>query len=241
MLRSVFRGLAHALLLSGAVAAFGAPASDRIVLEVGRGLDGRGAVLSNVAVEIEGGRIAAVTPRRGSVAGAGRIYDLSRLTVLPGLIDVHDHLVWHFTRKQRLHTDGDGEAPGEAALAAAANAYATLASGVTTAQSPGSREDAALREAIAAGLPGPRLLTSLEPLDADSGGPAALEKAVKERKAQGADLVKIFASKSIRDGGGPTMSQEQLDAACGEARRVGLRTLVHAHSSEACTSTRSAA
>jgi imidazolonepropionase-like amidohydrolase len=45
-------------------------------------------------------------------------------------------------------------------------------------------------------------------------------------------MIKIFASKSIRDGGAPTLSQEQLDAACGEAKALGLRTLVHAHSVE---------
>ena len=55
---------------------------------------------------------------------------------------------------------------------------------------------------------------------------------MRERKAQGADLIKIFASKSIREGGGITMTQAQLDAACGEAKSVGLRAIVHAHSAE---------
>ena len=41
--------------------------------------------------------------------------------------------------------------------------------------------------------------------------------------------MKIFASKSIRDAGVPTLSQEQLDAACGEATKLGLRSVVHAH------------
>jgi imidazolonepropionase-like amidohydrolase len=45
----------------------------------------------------------------------------------------------------------------------------------------------------------------------------------------GANLIKIFASKSIRQGGGMTLSQEQLDAACDEAKKQGLRTLVHAY------------
>jgi imidazolonepropionase-like amidohydrolase len=55
---------------------------------------------------------------------------------------------------------------------------------------------------------------------------------VRKQKEQGADLIKIFASESIRDGGGPTLSQEQLDAACGEARALGLRSVVHAHGPE---------
>jgi imidazolonepropionase-like amidohydrolase len=55
---------------------------------------------------------------------------------------------------------------------------------------------------------------------------------VRERKQAGADLIKLFASKSIRDGGARTMTDAQLEAACGEAKALGLRTLVHAHSAE---------
>jgi imidazolonepropionase-like amidohydrolase len=189
--------------------------------------------MNGVTIEIEGDRIVAVGPSRHGRPTGARVYDLSGATVLPGLIDVHDHIVWHFNRQGRLHTDADGETPAEGALAAAANAYATLLAGVTTLQSPGSPGDGPLRDAIASGAPGPRVLTSLEPLDASVGGPAELRRAVDERKSAGADLVKIFASESIRDGGGPTMTLEQLEAACGEARSLGLRTLVHAHSAEA--------
>jgi len=223
------------LLVAGVLAASSAPqsaAGERTVLRTSRALDGRGAELRNVDIVVEGGRIASVGPGRQPQAG-DVVYDLSRLTVLPGLVDVHDHLVWHFTEKDRLHVDGDGEGAGRGALAAARNAWATLAAGFTTVQSPGSPEDADLRSAIASGLPGPRVLTSLEPLSDETGDPEQLRVAVRERKAQGADLIKIFASKSIREGGGPTLSQEQLDAACGEARGLGLRTLVHAHSAEA--------
>lgn len=45
----------------------------------------------------------------------------------------------------------------------------------------------------------------------------------------GADLMKIFASQSIRQGGGPTLTQDQLNAACDQAKKDGLRTLVHAY------------
>src|SRR5262249_39740804 len=62
--------------------------------------------------------------------------------------------------------------------------------------------------------------------------PQRLRELVRQRAAAGADLIKIFASKSIREEGAQTMTQEQLDAACGEARARGLRTLVHAHSPE---------
>ena len=59
-----------------------------------------------------------------------------------------------------------------------------------------------------------------------------MRKAVRDLKDAGAQLIKIFASASIRDGGKQTMTDEQLLAACGEAKTLGLRTLVHAHSPE---------
>ena len=98
----------------------------------------------------------------------------------------------------------------------------------------GSRSDADLRDWIATqGLPGPRMLTSLDPLTDRSGGPDSLRALVRQRKAQGADVIKLFASASIREGGQQTMTDSQLVAACGEAKAVGLRTLVHAHSAAA--------
>ena len=74
------------------------------------------------------------------------------------------------------------------------------------------------------------MLTSLEALTETSGRPEKLRELVRERKQQGADLIKIFASKSIREGGAQTMTDAQLQAACGEAKALGLRAIVHAHS-----------
>ena len=183
-----------------------------------------------VLIVIEGGRISRVTP---APAGSAVDYDLGGLTVLPGLIDVHDHIGWHFTRKERTHVEGDGESAAEEALAGAGNAWTTLLAGFTTVQSPGSASDRELRDAVARGvIPGPRVLTSLEPLTDKTGTPAQLRETVRQRAAAGADLIKLFASKSIREGGAQTMSQEQLDAACGEAKTHHLRAAVHAHGVE---------
>jgi len=177
--------------------------------------------------------VGADSAARSAPPAGARIYDLGRLTVLPGLIDVHAHPSWYFTPAARLHTEKDGDSPAHAVLAEAGNAYATLRAGFTSLQSPGAPEDKEVRDAIARGeIPGPRLLTSLEPLNDGTSGPEELRKAVAQRKADGADFVKIFASKSIREGGAQTLSDAQLEAACGEARALGLRTLVHAHSPE---------
>jgi imidazolonepropionase-like amidohydrolase len=184
----------------------------------------------NVDIVVVGNRIERIVPRAAVGAGA-RLIDLGDRTVLPGLIDAHAHPAWYFNRKNRLHTPDDGDTPAQSMLAAAANAYATLRAGFTTIQSVGSRTDADLRDWISMqGLPGPRILTSLDPLIDKSPSPDSLRALVRQRKAQGADLIKIFASGSIREGGQQTMSDSQLVAACGEAKALGLRTLVHAHS-----------
>jgi len=203
------------------------------VIRAGRVLDGTGRTIPNATVVVRGTRIVSVGPNATVPPGA-RMYDLSTLTLLPGLIDAHDHLAWHFNPQGRYHQGReDGETEFEGALAIAGNANATLRGGITTSQSLGSPEDKPLRAAIAADqIPGPRLLTSLTPLSERSGGPDTLRQLVRQRKDEGADVIKLFASKSIREGGAQTMTDEQLIAACGEAKAVGLRSVVHAHSAE---------
>jgi len=83
-------------------------------------------------------------------------------------------------------------------------------------------------------LPGPRLLTSLAWVVGDTTTSIdTLRATVRKRVADGADLVKIFASKSIREGGGPTLTEAQVKAACDEAKALGKRSVVHAHAAEA--------
>ena len=221
-------------ILCAAVAAFalafaGEAQEKPVVVRVSTMLDGRGHVLHDQRITVEGGRITSVEPDKGGAAGAG--YDLRGLTVLPGWIDAHVHITYHFGPNGRA--EDKSETPQQAAYAAAANAWATLEAGFTTVQSVGSPDDKPLRDAINAGaLPGPRILTSLEPFFSTKPTPEELRKEVDQRKADGADLIKIFASKSIREGGAQTLSDEQLAALCGEAKAQGLRTLVHAHSPE---------
>ena len=221
--------LAVALTLgAGSLAAQGTP----ILLRAGKMLDGKGGASANVDILVQDGRIVRVGPR-GAVPAGARVVDLGTRTVLPGLIDAHVHPVWYFNSKGRLHTRDDGDTPTQGTAAALSNVSAMLNAGFTTIQSVGSPDDALLRDSLASRGTGPRLLTSLEPLTDRSGGPDSLRALVRQRKRQGADLIKIFASASIRDGGAQTMTDAQLTAACGEAKAVGLRTLVHAHSAEA--------
>lgn len=204
------------------------------VLRAARVLDGTGRVLTRQDIVLQGGRITSIKPAVGPLPAGG--IDLGDRTVLPGLIDTHVHLGWYINSQDKMHTDGDGDAPGVSALAHAANAWATLRAGFTTVQSIGEADNAPLRDAINRGhIPGPRVLTSLGSMNERTRGgtPDSLRAAVRRFKQMGADVIKIFASKSIRDGGEATMSVEQLQAACGESTAHGLRSVVHAHSADA--------
>jgi imidazolonepropionase-like amidohydrolase len=199
----------------------------RIVIAASELLDGKGHILHDMQIVIEGSKIVAVRP-----ASAGPVdYDLRGLTVLPGWIDAHVHITWSFG-KDGKNVGASGTTQDDA-YQAASNAWVTLMAGFTTVQSVGSPNDLPLRDAIAKGIiPGPRILTAVEPLEGRgeaTGTPEEIRAFVRKQKEAGADLIKIFASKSIRYGGGMTLSQEQLNAACDEAKKLGLRTLVHAY------------
>src|SRR5437899_1208962 len=202
----------------------------RIVIAASTVLDGKGKVLRDARIVVEGEKIAAVETKIDK--GAGPVdYDLRGLTVLPGWIDAHAHITWNFGKDGK--NAGMGGTTQEDAYQSASNAWVTLMAGFTTIQSPGAANDIPLRDAIAKGkLAGPRILTAVEPLFGQgekTGTPEEIRAFVRKQKQAGADVIKIFASQSIRQGGGMTLSQEQLNAACDEANKQGLRTLVHAY------------
>ena len=196
--------------------------SKRIVIAASAVLDGKGHVLHDTRMVIDGSKIVAIDPKAGPVD-----YDLRGLTVLPGWIDVHVHIGWFFGKDGKLA--GAGATAEEAAYAAASTAWVTLMAGFTTVQDMGS--PTTLRDAIAEGmLPGPRILTAVEPLTGrgeQTGTPDEIRAFVRKQKKAGADLIKIYASGGMRQGR-MTLSQEQLNAACDEAKKQNLRTLVHA-------------
>jgi imidazolonepropionase-like amidohydrolase len=200
-----------------------------LTIKAARIIDGRGHLLQNAAVIVEAGKILRTDEHPGRAD-----YDLGDRTLMPGGIDTHVHIGWHFNAKTGKSVPGEdrGESPDEAVLYAAENAYRTLMGGVTTVQSLGAPVDKPLRDAIARGtLPGPRILTALDPIF-EPKPPEALREHVRKAAAAGADVIKVFASESIRTGGGPTMSQEQMNAICGEAAAQHLRVAVHAHGPE---------
>ncbi|MDP6372969.1 MAG: amidohydrolase family protein [Vicinamibacterales bacterium] len=210
----------------------GAEANQTVVLRTARVLDGTGDVLENRDIVVRAGSIAELLP-----AGRGRgdvVYDLTEVTVLPGYIDTHVHISRHFDAGGRLHPPEEVDDIGHLTLYGAENAYRTLMSGVTTVQSLGAAEDAELKAWIERGtIPGPRVLSSLGAVRSDTGTPAEIRAFVRDRAEAGADVVKIFAATSIRFGGVTNLSAAQLEAACGEARAQGLRSVVHLHRPDA--------
>jgi quinoprotein glucose dehydrogenase len=204
----------------------GPPEQETITILAGTVLDGRGGSVENALITVRGGRIVSVEPAGTQTP----THDLADYTVMPGGIDTHVHINWHFDADGRTHS-ARGETREQQLAFAAENARITLNAGITTVQSLGSNIDGALRDSIAAGvLTGPRVITSLGSIS--GGEPEAMRARVRQFRDNGADVIKIFASASIRSGGPATLSQEQLDAACGEATALGLRSAVHAHGPE---------
>src|SRR6266849_558182 len=91
----------------------------RIVIAASTVLDGKGRVLRNTRIVIEGAKIVAIDPKAGPID-----YDLRGLTVLPGWIDAHAHVIWGVGKDGK--NAGSGGTTQDAAYQAASNAWVTL-------------------------------------------------------------------------------------------------------------------
>jgi imidazolonepropionase-like amidohydrolase len=234
-------------------------AADPVVLKAARLVDGRGGPpLAPAMLRVEGDRIAEVGAKVAVPAGA-RVIELGEATLLPGLIDLHTHLTGrpdvHWEEALTKTT------PPDDALWGAHYARITLLKGFTTCREMGPNwpyVDVALRDAIERGaVPGPRLLVSGNYVSSTGGagdarqfsiyvevpiarnladGPEEIVKAVRTNFKHGADFIKILAtgavlSKGISPGA-QQYSDEELQAAVGEARRWGRVVAAHAHGTE---------
>src|ERR1035438_631087 len=90
-------------------------AQKRIVIAASALLDGKGRVLHDTRIVVEGSKIIAIDPKAGPVD-----YDLRGLTVLPGWIDAHVHITWSFGRDGK---NGSASTTEEASYSAASNAW----------------------------------------------------------------------------------------------------------------------
>src|SRR6266853_343131 len=226
----------------------GAESQNAVVIHAGQLFDGKSdRLLSKQVIVIQGDRIAEVGPE-GSVkipAGAEEI-NLGTGTVLPGLIESHNHL---FKIGDYPGTGAEGSVPATIVpgtpfsppfitLLAAKNAKLDLESGFTTARdlSSGSTADVDLRNAINEGLvPGPRMRVATEGLRGSIAGPRYFHlvdspwegrKQVRIQLKNGADFIKIYAAEITGD---PTMTLEEEQAIVDEAHRQGVRVACTAH------------
>jgi imidazolonepropionase-like amidohydrolase len=239
-----------ALGLSGSCLA--AEGQRTVVIRAGQLFDGKSdRLVSNQVIVIQGERIAEVGPA-GCVripAGAEDI-DLATGTVLPGLIEGHNHL---FKVGDYPGTGADAVVPAEIkpgtpfspgylTLLAAKNAKLDLESGFTTARdlSSGSTLDVDLRDAINAGVvPGPRMVIATEGLRGSTYGPRYFHlvdspwegrKQVRIQLKNGADFIKIYANNlAPTPYAGPTLTREEQEAIVDEAHRQGVRVACTAH------------
>ena len=204
-------------------------------------------VLEGCVLEIADGRIADVRPWTPDPADT-EVVDLGDVTVLPGLIDVHQHLAFDASADPVAQLDADDDLTLLLRMRSAAQR--ALAAGITTVRDLGDRNylSLALRDWFASGSEvGPRIVASGAPITTSNGhcwflggevdGPDGIRAAVRERAARGVDVIKVMASGgNMTPTVGPHESQfgeAELAVALEEAHAAGLPLAVHAHGVQA--------
>ena len=245
-----------------AVAPLRAGAQDLVVIRAGRLVDvERGEVRRNQVIVVRGERIESVQAAGGRLPAGARVVDLSRHTVLPGLIDAHAHMIGEVGLADvllPLQRSGAQEA-----LTGARNARTTLLAGFTTVRDVGTYRafvDAALRDAITAGtVPGPRMAVAGAYVTVSTGGgevigaahdvevPAefrfGVANSADEVRARvrallhgGADFIKVIATGAVLAlGTKPGVSEyteAEIRAAVEQAAEYDTYVTAHAHGAE---------
>ncbi len=231
-----------------------------VVLTGARLLDPSGQrLLDPRDVLLRDGKIVAIGRTENAHPDAVRV-DLSGLTLLPGLIDLHSHLLLHPYNEATWNDQVLKESVGLRTIRAVTAAAATLEAGFTTIRDLGTEgagfADLALRDAIASRMiPGPRIFAATRAIVATgcygpsgfdprwsmpkgaqvADGVDGVRRATREQIAAGADWIKVYADYRRRSDGKsyPTFSQDELDAVVDEARSVGLPVAAHAVTDEA--------
>jgi imidazolonepropionase-like amidohydrolase len=233
------------------------PHADGILLDNCRLLDGAAPFVERAAVLLQEGKVAYAGARgevpRALADGARRV-DLGGLTVLPGLIDCHAHLVYNGFRSLE---EVDRSSIEVATLNAALNARKVIDAGYTTIRDVGTIGNVAatIRDAVAQKrIRGPRVVASGQILCATAGlgdtlpqhwskshglgcivdGPHEIRKAVRQQIRNGVDNIKLAAS-GVEVGPYAytwmtTFSEEEIAVAAEEAHRWGRTVAVHAQS-----------
>ena len=254
---SLFLGL----LLIGQVVFAQVVFAQKTLIHCGSLIDGKSNdVQSQVTLIVEGNKITAIEKGFKSAASGDKVIDLSKKTVMPGLIDMHVHLEGETNKDQALQEFTLNDA--DIAFWSTQLAQRTLMAGFTTVRDlGGSGVNTSLRNAVNQGkVVGPRIFSAGKPI-ATTGGhadptngyrkdlmgdpgpkdgvinsPEEARKAVRQRYKEGSDLIKITATGGVlsiaKDGSGPQFTPEELKAIIETAKEYGYHVAAHAHGAE---------
>jgi imidazolonepropionase-like amidohydrolase len=224
-----------------ALAAFGptlpAAQSETTVVRFARLWDGA-AIIAPATVVVRGDRVVSVSAETptGLPANARRV-DLSGLTAIPGLIDLHTHITYYWDGAPGTRPLGQRRNPAVTVFLAQENARRTLETGVTTARDLGASNDMdlAMRDLIAMGrMVGPRLLVSGQGISArrgQPGGPDAMREATLARLETSADWIKVYGSRGSFQSVDTTQTVtfEEMRAIVETAHAAGRKVAIHSY------------
>jgi imidazolonepropionase-like amidohydrolase len=246
------------ILLSLASLGLGGEPPPPVLLRAARVFDGA-TLHTGWEVWVSGGSIAAAGPRGSSPSGQVRVLDLGDVTLLPGLIEGHSHLLLHPYDEASWNDQVLYEPLALRVARATVAARTTLMAGITTERDLGTEgagyADVGLREAVARGIvPGPRILTATRAIVARGSygvkgapewdlpygaeqvaSPDEMESVVRDQIGRGADWVKLYGDYrwGPRGEARPTLTEEELRRAVEIAAASGRHVAVHAVTPEA--------
>lgn len=253
MKQILFTALAVFMLLAGH--------AQKTIIHCGTLIDGKSnEVQSQMTLVVEGNKIVALEKGFSKPGSSDKLIDLSKKTVMPGLIDMHVHLEGETSKDQALQRFTSNEA--DIAFRSTVYAKKTLLAGFTTVRDlGGSGVNVSLRNAVAGGLViGPRIVAAGKSI-ATTGGhadptngyrkdlmgdpgpregvinsPEEARQAVRQRYKDGSDVIKVTATGGVlsiaKDGSGPQFTDEELKAIVETAKDYGMHTAAHAHGPE---------
>lgn len=215
------------------------------VLRAGTLIDATGAApRSAMDVIVEDDRIAAIVPSADhEIPADAEVVDLGGMTLLPGLIDCHEHLGLIFGEDE---AEQGTDAPEYYAMKSLLHTQQILDAGVTTVRTAGDPGDTGnlIKRALSHGIiHGPTIVSAHRLITRTGGhawfianqadGPWGLRSAIREEVRRGADVIKITVSGGAATIGSdvyaPDMTTEEIEACVDEAHRLGRRIMAHGH------------